>query len=81
MSVHPSLDAREALDDLQCPSRAEQAIQPIRNEVISYRRGKENEKDAKLKIINHTLIYLTFFSFKNIEKLTRKYTLLLPLKI
>jgi len=33
-SVHPSLDAREAMDDLQCPSRAEQAIQPIHNEIV-----------------------------------------------
>ncbi|CAG7825393.1 unnamed protein product [Allacma fusca] len=40
VSVRPSIDAREALDDLQCPSRAEQAIQPATNEVITYRRGK-----------------------------------------
>lgn len=39
VTVHPSLDAREALDDLRCPSRAEQAIQPATNEVITYRRG------------------------------------------
>lgn len=39
VTVHPSLDAREALDDLQCPSRAEQAIQPATNEVITDRKS------------------------------------------
>jgi syndecan 4 len=39
VSVKPNLDARETLDDLECPSRAEQAIQPAANDVIRYTRG------------------------------------------
>ena len=46
ISVKPSLDAREALDDLQCPSRAEQAIQPATNDIITYRRGEYRGKNG-----------------------------------